>query len=152
MSEQTSFQRIGAISNAHVGRDFEAAIRDVFARQGYSLTSNFSAPVGHGERIKGHNFDLGSSDPPILVECKSHRWTAGNNVPSAKITVWNEAMYYFQLAPRRFRKCLCVLLDRRNGHGETLTTYYLRNYGHLVPDDVEVWEFDESTASATKVN
>ena len=68
------------------------------------------------------------------------------------MTVWNESMYYFHLAPRHFRKYLCVLLDRRHRTGESLSTYYLRNYGHLVPDGVEVWEFDESSGIATRVH
>ena len=29
-----------------------------------------------------------------------------------KITVWNESMYYFHLAPSVFRKVLFVLLDK----------------------------------------
>jgi len=64
-------------------------------------------------------------------------------MPSAKMTVWNEAMYYFHVAPTEFRKILFVLKhDRR---GLSLASYYLNAHEHLVPDDVEVWEFDTST-------
>ena len=45
--------------------------------------------------------------------------------------------------PKEFRKILFVLKhDRR---GLSLASYYLNKHGHLVPDDVEVWEFDTST-------
>ena len=93
-----------------------------------------------------HKFDLGSESPPVLVECKAHTWTSGGNSPSAKLTVWNEAMHYFQCAPKGYRKILFVLRDERNA--ETLAEHYLRRYGHLVPDDVEVWEYNMSTGDA----
>ena len=97
---------------------------------------------------KERKFDLGSNDPRVLVECKSHKWTGGGNVPSAKITVWNEAMYYFLLAPPGFRKVLFVLRDFSERRGESLAEYYVRHHSHLIPDDVEIWEYDESNMTA----
>lgn len=138
-----NFQRVGSVSNAHVGRDFESVAKEYFRQQGTSLGSNYSVPVGVSSEKKNRQFDLGSGEPAILVECKSHRWTTGGNVPSAKITVWNEAMYYFHLAPRHFRKVLFVLRDFSEKRGETLAAYYARNYGHLVPPGVEILEYDE---------
>lgn len=144
--EVNNFQRVGSVSNAHVGRDFESVAKAYFHQKGISLGSNYSVPVGVASEKKNRQFDLGSSDPAILVECKSHRWTAGGNVPSAKITVWNEAMYYFHLAPRRFRKVLFVLRDFSEKRGETLAAYYVRNYGHLIPSAVEILECDEDSS------
>lgn len=138
-----NFQRIGSKSNAHAGRDFEQTAQRVLSEHGLVVQPNFPVQVGVGENFKPHSFDLGSSNPPVIVECKSHRWTTGNNVPSAKITVWNEAMYYFECAQGDFRKIFFVLKDQRKSSGETLAAYYLRNYGHLVPNDVEFWEYDE---------
>lgn len=121
-----NFQRSGLISNAHVGRDFEAAAISVLADSNISVSKNFGVEVGVNDETKLHKFDLGSDSPPILVECKSHRWTSGNNAPSAKVTVWNEAMYYFFCAPTHYRKILFVLCDRRLTTGETLSSYYIR--------------------------
>jgi hypothetical protein len=105
------------------------------------LTPNFAVPVGASDLKKPRRFDLGSENPRVLVECKSHKWTAGGNMPSAKITVWNESMYYFHIAPPEFRKILFVLKhDRRQ---QSLAAYYLRCYGHLVPKAVEFWEYDD---------
>jgi hypothetical protein len=104
-----SFQRVGSVSNTQAGNDFEAAARAFFTQQGISLVKNFSVPVGVGEAKKLHRFDLGSENPPVLVECKSHTWTQGGNMPSAKMTVWNEAMYYFHVAPAFYRKIFFVL-------------------------------------------
>ena len=104
-----NFQRVGSISNAHAGSDFEAKALEFFGKQGVSLRRGYMAPVGVGEIKKAHRFDLGSENPPVLVECKSHTWTQGGNSPSAKLTVWNEAMYYFHIAPKEYRKIFFVL-------------------------------------------
>jgi hypothetical protein len=142
-------QRIDAISNAHVGAAFEREALEHFRNAGIILTPKFFLPIGLKVK-KQHCFDLGSSNPPILVECKSHRWTQGAKVPSAKMSVWNEAMSYFQLAPPRFRKILFVLHDKHPRTSETLVSYYRRTYTHLIPEDVEFWEFDESSGEVLK--
>ena len=111
-----NFQRLGAISNAAVGSDFEAAAQKWFFNKGVRLQRNYGVEIGFSKK-KERKFDLGSSEPPVLVECKSHKWTGGGNVPSAKITVWNESMYYFKLAPPGFRKVLFVLWDFKRKAG-----------------------------------
>ena len=103
---------------------------------------NHRIPVGIESQKKNHAFDLGSSSPKVIVECKSHTWTSGNNVPSAKLTVWNEAMYYFADSPPEYRKIFFVLRDERVSNGETLAEYYIRMYSHLIPASVEIWEYD----------
>lgn len=139
-------QRVGSVSNAHVGADFERVALAYFAAQGIELRRNYPVEVGHRTK-KVRHFDLGSADARVLVECKSHRWTEGAKVPSAKMTGWNEAMYYFHLAPTDYRKVLFVLHDRREKAGESLLSYYTRMYGHLIPADVEILEWDEVTGN-----
>ena len=78
----------------------------------------------------------------MIVECKSHIWTESGNIPSAKLTVWTEAMYYFLCSPRRFRKILFVLRALREKKPESLAEYYIKTRRHLIPDGVEIWEFD----------
>lgn len=128
--DTNNFQRVGSISNSHAGRDFELIAQSFFARQGLSLFLDFPVPVGFLTK-KNRKFDLGSSDPAVIVECKSHNWTQGGNIPSAKMTVWNESMYYFHIAPERFRKIFIVLRSVRGK--QTLAELYVRNYGHLIP-------------------
>lgn len=142
------FQRIDSKSNAQAGRDFELAAQRLFESIGLSLDRNVKIPIGIESVLKDHAFDLGSSYNKIIVECKSHRWTAGDNVPSAKLTVWNEAMYYFVAAPRDYRKIMFVLRDYSSKRNETLAEYYIRTYNHLIPSDVELWEYDEKKQSA----
>ncbi len=146
-----NYQRRGALSNAHVGNEFECEAIRVLADAGLQLKQNFPIEVGVSRIKKIHSFDLGSDNPPVLVECKSHRWTRGSNVPSAKMTVWNEVMYYFSCAPSRYRKILFVLRDSRVTSGETLSEYYIRTYSHLIPDDVEIWEFNQSSGQVDVV-
>lgn len=145
------FQRIGSISNSHVGREFEAVIAGMFEAQGYRVRPDFRVQVGFGGRMKNRAFDLGSDDPKLLVECKSHRWTTGGNNPSAKMTVWTEALYFFHLAPLDYRKCLCVLRDVHPVRGVSLADHYVRNHFHLIPPGVEIIEFDTETSSSRTI-
>lgn len=141
-------QRIGSVSNARVGRVFEESAMRFLATCNIAVEPNHTVKVGVGKTKKAHSFDLGAENPPIIVECKYHRWTSGDNVPSAKLTIWNEAMYYFACAPENYRKIFFVLRDVRAKSGETLASYYLRTYSHLIPDGVEIWEYDEIDKSA----
>lgn len=147
--DSNNFQRLGSISNAHVGSEFEDRIREYFVRTGISLVRGFVIQVGIGETKKPHRFDWGSEDPPILIECKSHAWTAGGNIPSAKMTVWNEAMYYFYMAPETYRKALFTLKSLK---GEmSLASYYMKCHAHLIPSGVEIWEYDMTCEQATRL-
>ena len=146
-----NFQRPGAISNSDVGNVFETEAQEwFFKEEGVRLQRNYGVEIGLFKK-KERKFDLGSSEPPVLVECKSHKWTAGGNVPSAKITVWNESMYYFLLAPTGIRKVLFVLRDLSQKRGESLAEYYVRNQSHLIPDDVEIREFDDSNMTVSEI-
>ena len=87
----------------------------------------------------------------ILVECKSHTWTDSGKVPSAKLTVWNEAMLYFLLAPSEYRKIMFVQKDFNSKLKKTLAQYYLQRYSHLIPEDVELWEYDVVSHKPTRL-
>ena len=147
-----NFQREGSIRNAHVGREFENIALRFFKQQGLDLSLNIPLPVGIQEKKKAHSFDLGCTESKIIVECKSHKWTKGGNVPSAKLTCWNEAMYYFLAAPENYRKIFFVLKDFSVKKNETLAEYYLRTYFHLVPAGVEFWEYNSEIENAIHIN
>ncbi len=142
------FQRVGAISNAQAGRDFETASQRIFGAHGIALQRDFAIAIGY-RTTKLHKFDLGSADPPILVECKSCTWTSGGNTPSAKIRSFNEAMLHFAVSPPEYRKILALLRYLRRG--ESLAEYYVRTQGHLVPPGVEVWELDPDAGSGRRL-
>ena len=141
----TNFQREGAISNAHVGREFEERAKVALAKYGLDLVSDHKVAVGIALQKKEHKFDLGSEDPKVIVECKAQTWTAGNRVPSAKMKNWAEAMFYFDMAPDAYRKIFLVERSVRATTGETLLSYFMRTQFHMIPADVEFWELDSDT-------
>jgi hypothetical protein len=133
--------------NPRRGSQFEDMALDFFQQLGLHLQRGFTVDVGIGSLKKPHKFDLGSAKPPVLVECKRHTWTRGGNAPSAKLTVWNEAMYYFAATPPEFRKILFALKSIRRG--ETLAEHYIKRYAHLIPHGVEIWEYDLESEKGT---
>ena len=137
-----SFQRDGSTSNFHVGRAFEARAQKVLAEHGLRLELGHKVPCGLGAVRKNHAFDLGSGNPKVIVECKSHTWTSGDKVPSAKMKNWAEAMFYFHMAPPGYRKIFVVERSVRPGRPESLLAYFLRTQAHMIPPDVEFWELD----------
>ncbi len=138
-----NFQRDGATSNFHVGRAFEErAQKALFANRGLRLHPKHKVSCGLGVEKKDHSFDLGSENPKVIVECKSHTWTSGGNVPSAKLKNWAEAMFYFHMAPEEYRKIFLVEKSMRPGRNESLLTYFIRTQVHMIPLDVECWELD----------
>jgi hypothetical protein len=147
----TNFQRKGAASNTQVGRDFESKARAFFAKQGLNLQPHCKLEIGINDLHKVHSFDLGDYKGKVIVECKSHTWTENWNVPSAKITTWNQAMYFFYTAPRDYRKILFVSRHYCPERRQTLAEYYVKTNPHLIPKDVEIWEFDEMENTAQRI-
>jgi hypothetical protein len=145
---KNNFQRVGAVSNTHVGREFEEMARAFFAERGISLQRGFVTPVGFKVK-KVHRFDLGSESPPILVECKSYTWTSGGNSPSAKIRGLNEVMLLFSVSPDRYRKILFVLKHIKEN--VSLAAHYIKTQGHLISTGVEIWEFDPDAKQAERL-
>jgi hypothetical protein len=151
LSTDKPHQRKGAISNAHVGRAFELAAQAFFKSKRLRLDRSVKISVGIEYVTKEHSYDLGNTKRKVIVECKCHTWTESGNVPSAKLAVWNEAMYYFVVAPRGYRKIMFVLRDYSKRRKETLAEYYMRTHRHLIPTDVEFWEYDEKKKSARRL-
>lgn len=44
-----------------------------------------------------------------------------------------------------------VLKDKRQKSGEALGQYYVNKFKHLIPTDVELWEYDEMTMDAEQI-
>lgn len=131
-------QRKDAASNSAVGADFERLAQTFWESQGIDLQMNFPLDIGVSSLKKRRKFDLGNEQQRIIIECKSHRWTESDNLPSAKITVWNESMYYFAICPAAYRKIFFCLRDFSLKRQATLAEYYVAKYAHLIPDDVEI--------------
>src|SRR5437588_5785367 len=117
--------------NPRTGAAFELAVQNYFLKRGMPLTRNFVQSIGMRSETRDHKFDLGSNNPTFLVECKCHTWTSGRNSPSAKLSVWNEAMFYFAAVQSGFTKILVVKRSLRDAL--SLAEHYVARYGHLIP-------------------
>lgn len=136
-----NFQRENSSSNQKVGNDFEIkAKRHLEKELRQVLTKDFPLRLGVNSSKKERKFDLGNND--IIVECKSHRWTKSDKIPSAKLTVWNEAMFYFYISPKNIRKIFFFERSFSKKRNRTLGEYYISRYLHMIPSDVEMWEYD----------
>ena len=133
------------MSNREKGAVFARRVGQYLQRKGYRVKPEYSVEIGLGNlRKKAHRFDHGCKS--MLVECNSmiDGWWKQS---SAKISALNESMIYFHAAPSSFRKMMFISKTGKKGmrNPETFAEHYVRLYGHLVPDDVEVWEFDGET-------
>lgn len=146
----TNHQRRNALSNTAVGADFEELVHSLLTASYPSLIQPFWLPIGHLNQ-KQHKFDLGCREQKVIVECKSHTWTESGNIPSAKLTTWDQAMLYFYLAPRSYKKIFAVKRDLNPKTDESLAEYYVRTHFHVVPDEVEFWEIDEMRSRIRQV-
>jgi hypothetical protein len=136
---ENNFQRTGSVSNAHAGNDFENRALNYFKKKGIELSKPYTIKIGIKNK-KNHRFDLGNSS--LLVECKTMTWTESGNMPSAKILNWSAAMYYFYLAPKKYKKIFFVERDYSEKYGVTLLEYYIDKYYHLIPQDVDLYDYD----------
>ena len=123
----------------------------MLAEHGLQLDLGYKVPCGlPGNKEKYHEFDLGSDNPKVIVECKSHTWTSGGNVPSAKMTNWAEAIFYFHMAPSDYRKIFFAERSVRPKNNETLLEYFIRTQGHMIPSDIEFGELDRDSDRVLK--
>ena len=139
--------------NPAKGHDFEQTVGEYLRRhQGLRVVANYEVEVSINGRLKKlHKFDWGNRN--LVVECKSYDWTAGGNNPSAKLATANEAMLYFLGVPQSFRKMLFMPTTAKRGkvNPNTLVEYYVRMYGHFIPEDVEVYELNANGSSSEQI-
>jgi len=150
---RNNFQRNNSLSNTSAGNIFEEIVQNYFKNTfNLELKKYIKVEIGISTRNakKSKKFDLGIENK-IIIECKSNSWTEGENIPSAKLTTWNEAMYFFHLTPYGLRKLFVVELFYSEKHQQSLAQYYISTYGHLIPDDVEFWEFDKTKKIANRL-
>ncbi len=136
-------------NNRAKGERFTDQVRDYLESEGYSVFPEYEVEVGiNSLHKKKHRFDLGNES--LLVECKAYDWTESRRNPSAKLATANEAMMYFGTVPGTYQKKMFFLKTEKNGkrNPETLGEYYVRTYKHMIPDDVEIYEFSIEGLSA----
>ena len=62
-------------------------------------------------------------------------------------------MMYLYTAPEFCRKMVFISETSKKGerNPETFAEYYVRLHGHMIPDDVEVWEFNSDALKAKRI-
>lgn len=120
--------------NSLNGRQFQNSVQAIFNNLfNTSFEQEVAIPIGTPP--KDHKFDLANSDRSAVVECKNYRWTKSGNVPSAKLTGLDEAVFYFNFLPKEHtKKILCIKECIHQEKQETLAHYFVRMHGHLLGD------------------
>ena len=132
------FQRKGGKSNTQIGKEFEEKTLKYFLENGIELEKQYTIEIGLNYKKK-HKFDLGNNN--LIIECKAMRWTETEKVPSAKLRSWNEAMYYFHLAPKEYKKIFFVEMNYNQKYTQTLLEYYIDKYYNMIPEDVLLYDY-----------
>lgn len=136
------------MSNAKEGHKFECrAQKALLIKEGLSLQLRYEVLCGlnNGNSPRLHAFDLGSENPKIIVECKAHNWMSKDKYPSAKMSNWVEAMFYFYVIPSDYRKIFIVKRSVHPRTKETLLSCFLDKKAHMIPPDVELMELDNDS-------
>jgi len=129
----------GEKSNFQIGKEFEEKALKYFRKKGIELERQYKIEIGLDCKKK-HKFDLWNND--TIVECKAMKWTKTENNPAAKMASWNEAMYYFFLAPKKYKKIFFAKRHYSPKRKKTLLEYYIETFAHLIPNDVILYDYD----------
>lgn len=138
------------LNNTFKGKKFQYAVKQLLEKL-YNKEFIIECPIGIGNPLKLHKFDIASKDKSIIVECKCYSWTSGGNNPSAKLSTANEALFYMSFLPSDCEKVLFIShTDKAHRNGETLAQYYVRIYGSFFRD-VKVMEYDMESGDLVPV-
>jgi len=129
--------------NPGVGKKFQQLVAEK-AGQFFQTTFSLEKSIPIGTPPKGHSFDCFSEEKYIVLECKAYTWTDSGNVPSAKIHILNEAVFFLRLLPNVFKKILVMKRAMRPLKTLSLAEYYYQHYHHLF-HDVLLMELNEES-------
>jgi hypothetical protein len=136
--------------NPAKGREFEALCKELL--EAYYRNAFETRAKRIGKPPTEHKFDLVSADWKYAAECKCYAWTKGNNIPSAKRAMLNEAILHLSLLPKKIEKFIILPKATRSTHEETLAHYFARLHRHLLkPFSIQVLEVDVNRRKMTKV-
>ena len=129
--------------NPKIGREFQERVKKWF-EMSKEMPFELEHPILIGYPAKLHKFDIADKAEKMVIECKSYTYTSTGNIPSAKLTTLNEAIFYFSFLPTVTEKVLVMAYATHPKRKETLAEYYVRINGHLL-GQVNVWEYNTNT-------
>ncbi len=125
------------------GAEFERQAQDILSEHfGVMLQRGCAIPIG--DPAKEHRFDLASNDGKYVGECKNISWTQAGNIPSAKMTSVNQAVFYLTFVSDAKYRFVVMRRDTHPRHQETLAEYYYRTYQYLL-GEIFIIEIDIET-------
>lgn len=130
--------------NPRIGREFQNLAMKIL-QDHFKQEFEMDKPIPIGNPPKHHKFDCVSLNNQIVVECKSYSWTLSGNIPSAKMAMLNEALFYMSYLPKDIKKIIVMKKATHPGKKETLAEYCFRIKSHLL-DDVSILEIDEESS------
>jgi len=129
------------VSNTEKGKQFQLRVRNALRMLlGDTLDMEVKLPIGDPPQL--HTFDLATRDRRLVCECKAFAWTAGGNIPSAKITTLREAVTDLQQLPVQTVALLILQRDVHSLTNQTLADYFVRLNRHLIRQ-VRIAELDD---------
>lgn len=131
--------------NPKKGKEFQEKVLKWFETT-YNKPFAMEKKIAIGNPKKDHKFDIVSYDDFIAIECKCYSWTETGNVPSAKISRCNEAIFYLSFLPDSYDKYLVMEESRHSKRNETLAEYYFRINRHLI-GNIKIAEYNSELNS-----
>ena len=134
-------------TNKKKGTEFENKVKQWFeAHFKSSFFQNKKLQVGKAPG-KEHRFDLVNETKRIAIECKCYTWTKTGNIPSAKLSTLNEAVFFLSFLRDYDYKTIIVMNKEPNPEkNETLAEYYFRIYRYLLGETI-IAEFDQEKST-----
>ena len=115
------------------------------------LDMDYELTLGTENKFK-HIFDLGSCDKSVLIKCKSDIWPNDEKTLAEKMSIWNETMFYFNLAPEKYRKIFFVLRDYSEKKRQTLLQYHISKNCKNVTKNIKIYEYNEKNGHCAIFN
>lgn len=134
--------------NPKKGADFEKRVREAISKRFGVAFEKRSVKIGNPP--KEHAFNLVSGDGKYIIECKCHSWTKSKNIPSAKMSILNEAVFYLSHISKNKHRFLIIKKDFSEEKQKTFAEYYFYINRHLL-DGVRIFEFDEGAVTLDEV-
>lgn len=138
-----------ASDNYSKGKDFQIILQKVLSNH-FGVEFEMERPFLIGNPAKEHRFDLVSTDSKIIVEVKNYTWTESGLIPSAKISILNETVFFLQHTPKDHTKILLMRSVKHPKKNETLAQHYVGRYGHLL-NGVKVMEYNQDIGELIEV-
>ncbi|MDR1235029.1 MAG: hypothetical protein LBJ97_02985 [Mycoplasmataceae bacterium] len=138
-------KKVNKQSNFHKGKHFELFVKQYFKRKEptWNLCNQKIMTGFYSDRER--EFDLVDKEKKILIECKYMTFTANGNNPSAKISNFLTDIFKLYIAPKEYRKIICINKSMSKSKNITLCQHIRKNYSDFLPKNIEIIELTQNS-------